>query len=80
MKNDEEGCASPTLVAADSEVAAHRANSMSAALRGNHMPKIPNAADEIEVLRTVMRNLKELRSGAGLNQLHIMHLPHPPMR
>jgi hypothetical protein len=60
MKNGEEGCASPTLVAADYEVAARGANSMSATLGGNHMPKIPDATDEIEVLHTVMRNLKEL--------------------
>ena len=41
------------------------------------MPKIPNAADKIEVLRTVMRNLEALRRGAGRNQLQIAHLLHP---
>jgi hypothetical protein len=44
------------------------------------MPKIPNVADEIEVLHTTMRNLEELQRGAGLNQLQIAHLPHLPMR
>jgi len=37
------------------------------------MPKIPDAADEIEVLRMAKRNLEEL-------QLQIAHLPHPPTR
>jgi hypothetical protein len=41
------------------------------------MPKIPDAADKIEV-RAAMRNLEELRRGVGLNHLHIAHLPHPP--
>jgi hypothetical protein len=44
------------------------------------MPKIPNAADEVKVLRTAMHNLEELRRGAGLNQLKVAHLPHPPTR
>jgi len=77
MENGE-GCASPTPVAADSEFAARGGNSTSAACGGNHMPKIPNVADEIEVLHTAMHNLVELRRGAGLNQLQIAHLPHPP--
>ena len=70
MENEVEGCASPT--------AARRENSMPAARGGNRMPKIPDAADEIEVLRTAKRNLEELRRSAGLNQLQIAHLPHPP--
>ena len=41
MENDEEGCAPPTANVADLEVAARG---------GNRMPKIPDAADEIEVL------------------------------
>jgi hypothetical protein len=65
MKNGEEGCTSPTPVAVDSEVAARGGNCMSAARGGNHRPKIPDAAEEIEVLHTVMRNLKE--RGAVLN-------------
>lgn len=43
------------------------------------MPKILDAANEIEVLRAAKHNLEELRRGMGLNQLHISHLPHPPM-
>ena len=69
MENEVEGCASPT--------AARRENSMPAARGGNRMPEIPDAADEIEVLRTAKRNLEELRRSAGLNQLQIAHLPHP---
>ena len=42
------------------------------------MPEIPDAADEIEVLRAANHNLEELQRGAGLNQLQIAHLPHPP--
>jgi hypothetical protein len=37
MENGEEGCASPTAAAADSEFAIRR---------GNSMPKIPDAADK----------------------------------
>jgi len=70
MENEVEGCASPT--------AARRENSMSAARGGNRMPEIPDAADEIEVLRAAKRNLEELRRSAGLNQLQIAHLLHPP--
>lgn len=40
---------------------------------GNRMPKIPHAADEIEVRCTAKRNLEEL-------QLQITHLPHMPTR
>jgi hypothetical protein len=43
------------------------------------MPKIPDTADKIEVIHAVERNLEELRRRAGLNQLQIVHLPHPPM-
>ena len=39
---------------------------------GNRTPKIPNAADEIEVRCAMKRNLEEL-------QLQITHLPHTPM-
>ena len=70
MENEVEGCASPT--------AARRENSMPAARGGNRMPEIPDAADEIEVLRAAKRNLEELPRSAGLNQLQIAHLPHPP--
>ena len=70
MDNEVEGCTSPT--------AARRENSISAARGGNRMPKIPDAADEIEVLRAAKRNLEEMRRSTGLNQLQIAHLPHPP--
>ena len=50
MENDEEGCAPPTADVADFEVAARGENSM---------PKIPNAADEIEVLCAAKGNLEE---------------------
>jgi hypothetical protein len=42
------------------------------------MPKIPDTADKIEVIHAVEHNLEELRRRAGLNQLQIVHLPHPP--
>ena len=42
------------------------------------MTKIPDVADEIEVLRMVKRNFEELRRGVRLNQLKITYLPHPP--
>lgn len=58
MENDKVGSASPTA-----------ATSMPAARGVNRMPKIPDAADEIEVLHAVKRNLEELRRSAGLNQL-----------
>jgi hypothetical protein len=79
MENEAEGCASPTAATADFEFAARRENSMPTAHGGNRMPKIPDTADEIKVLRAAKRNLEELRRGAGLNQLQIAHLPHPPM-
>ena len=60
MENDKEGCASPTPVAAESQFTACRENTMSAACRGNHRPKIPNAADKIKVLRVVMLNFEEM--------------------
>ena len=62
---------------AGSAVAASGENNMPAAPGGNHKLKIPDAADEIEVLLVAKRNLVELRIGAGLNQLQIAHLPHP---
>ena len=50
MDNDKEGCASPTDDVADVEVAARGENSM---------PKIPDAADEIEVLCAAKCNWEE---------------------
>ena len=73
MENVEEGCAPPTADVADFEVAAHGENSMPAARGGNRMPKIPDAADEIEVLCAAKGNLEE-------RQLQTTHLPHTPMR
>ena len=62
MENGEEGCAPPTADVADFEVA----------VRGeNNMPKIPDAADEIEVLCTVKRKWEE-------RQLQTTQLPHTP--
>ena len=63
MENDEEG-APPTADVADFEVAVRGENSM---------PKIPDAADEIEVLCAAKGNLEEW-------QLQITHLPHTPTR
>ena len=60
-----------TVDVADFEVTARGENSMPAARGGTLMPKIPDAADEIEVLGAAKRNLEEL-------QLQIMHLPHTP--
>jgi hypothetical protein len=77
MENDKEGNASPTT-AENFEFAARVENRMPSARGGNRMPKIPNVADKIEVLRAAKSNLEELRRGAGLNQLQIAHLPHPP--
>ena len=51
---------------AGSAVAASGENSMPAAPGGNHKLKIPDVADEIEVL-VAKCNLVELRIGAGLN-------------
>lgn len=62
-----------TVDVADLEVVARGKNSMPAARGGNRMPKIPHAADEIEVRCTAKRNLEEL-------QLQITHLPHMPTR
>ena len=60
MENDEEGCAPPpTADVADFEVAARVENNMPAARGGNRMPKIPDAADEIEVLCAAKGNLEE---------------------
>ena len=64
MENDEEGCAPSTADVADFEVAA---------CGGNRMPKIPDAADEIEVLCAAKGNLEE-------RQLQTTHLPHTPTR
>ena len=72
MENDEEGCAPPTADVADVEVAARGENSMPAC-GGNRMPKIPDAADEIEVLCAAKGNLEE-------RQLQTTHLPHTPLR
>jgi hypothetical protein len=60
-----------TVDGADFEVAARGKNNMSAARGGNRTPKIPDAADEIEVRCATKRNLEEL-------QLQITHLPHTP--
>ena len=62
-----------TVDGADFEVAARGENSMSAARGGNRTPKIPDAADEIEVRCATKRNLEEL-------QLQITHLLHTPTR
>ena len=62
-----------TVAVADLAVAARGKNSMLAARGGNRMPKIPHAADEIEVRCATKRNLEEL-------QLQITHLPHTPTR
>ena len=67
MENDEEGCAPPTADVADFDVAARGENSMPAARGGNRMPKIPDAADEIEVLCAAKGNLEE-------RQLQTTHL------
>ena len=64
MDNGEEGCASPTADVADFE----------GVVRGeNSMPKIPDAADEIEVLCAAKRNWEE-------RQLQTTQLPHTPTR
>ena len=73
MGNDKEGCTPPTADVADFEVAARRENSMPAARGENRMPKIPDAADEIEVLCAAKGNLEE-------RQLQTTHLPHTPTR
>ena len=46
---------------ADFEVVARGENIMPAAHGRNRMPKIPDAADEIEVLGAAKRNLEELQ-------------------
>ena len=73
MENDEEGCAPPTADVADFEVAARGENIMPAARVKNRIPKIPDAADEIEVLCATKRNWEE-------RQLQTTHLPHTPTR
>ena len=73
MENDEEGCAPPTANVADLEVAARGENIMPAARGGNRMPKIPDAADKIEVLCAANGNFEE-------RQLQTTHLPHTPTR
>ena len=62
-----------TVDVADLEVAARGKNSMPAARGGNRMPKIPHAADEIEVCCAAKRNLENL-------QLQSTHLPHMSTR
>ena len=59
MENDEEGCTPPTTDVADFEVTTRGKNCMPAARGGNRMPKIPDAADEIEVLCATKGNLEE---------------------
>ena len=59
MENVEERCAPPTADVADFEVVVCGEKSMLAARGGNHMPKIPDAADEIEVLCAANGNLEE---------------------
>jgi hypothetical protein len=73
MENSEEGCASPTAATVDSKFATHGGNNMHTAHGGNHMPKIPDAADEIEVRHVAMRNLEEMQRGAWLNHMQIAH-------
>ena len=73
MENDEEGSAPSTANVADFEVVARGENSMPAARGGNRMPKIPDAAVEIEVLCAAKRNWEEW-------QLQTTHLPHTPTR
>ena len=73
IENDEEGYAPPTAEVADFEVAARGKNNMPAARGGNPVPKIPDAADEIEVLCATKGNLEE-------RQLQTTHFPHTPMR
>jgi len=51
MENGEEGRASPTASAVDSDFATHG---------GKHMPQIPDVANEIKVLHVAMHNLDEL--------------------
>ena len=64
MDNGEKGCASPTADVADFE----------GIVRGeNSMPKIPDIADEIEVLCAVKGNLEE-------RQLQTTQLPHTSTR
>ena len=73
MENDEEGCVPPTPGVADFDVTARGENNMPAARGGNRMPKIPEAADEIEVVCAAKGNLEE-------RQLQTTHLPHTPTR
>ena len=67
------GMCPPTVAVADFEVAARGENSMPAARGGNRMPKIPDAADEIEVLCAAKGNLEE-------RQLQTTHLPDTSTR
>ena len=69
----EEGCAPPTADVADFEVAARGKNSMPAARGGNRMHKIPDAADEIDILCAAKGNLEE-------RQLQTTQFPHTPLR
>ena len=67
------GAPAPNADVTDFEVAARRENNIPAAHGGNRMPKIPDAADEIEVLCAAKGNLEE-------RQLQTTHLPHTPTR
>ena len=53
------GVRPPTADVADFEVAARVENNMPAARGGNCMPKIPDAADESEVLCAAKRSWEE---------------------
>ena len=63
----------PTADVADFEVASRGENNMPAARGGNRMPKIPDAADDIEVHCVSKGNLEE-------RQLQTTHLLHTLMR
>jgi hypothetical protein len=66
MENDKEGNTSQTATAVDFGFAARGENNMPTSPGGNHMPKIPDTVDEIEVL-AVKHNLVELRRDVWLN-------------
>jgi hypothetical protein len=66
MENNKEGNTSQTATAVDFGFAAREENNMPTSPRGNHMPKILDTVDEIEVL-AVKHNLVELRRDVWLN-------------
>jgi hypothetical protein len=66
-------CAPVGDTADDFEVTVRGENSMPAARGKNRMPKIPDAADEIEVLCATKGSLED-------RQLQTTHLPHTPTR